>query len=251
MSKDRLISLGSQTAKNGFGNEHAIAAKFNSWKGDPEAKKWLRVMKYDLSEIGFVKAAVVSGHKTDVQVQVTIKMKEVISVENLQVKLVSNLKGYNQIDKRWVRSYVPLWEIPENVVEVLKHFTGELAPTIKNPRDKRRMFLDEFSDNKRELAVSFFKENKSLIVNDILKGRGRLAAEWMLVAQKIENNARWVLTPMNCAINFFGGGDITVTDRGSLKIGRITVQRKGGDAGRDTANMLQFKINPAELFDKK
>ena len=27
------------------------------------------------------------------------------------------------------------------------------------------------------------------------------------------------------------------------------MQRKGGDGGRKTANMLQFKINPAELFN--
>jgi len=27
------------------------------------------------------------------------------------------------------------------------------------------------------------------------------------------------------------------------------MQRKGGDSGRETAKMLQFKINPAELFD--
>ena len=27
--------------------------------------------------------------------------------------------------------------------------------------------------------------------------------------------------------------------------------RKGGDGGRDTAKMLQFKINPALLFDAK
>jgi len=37
--------------------------------------------------------------------------------------------------------------------------------------------------------------------------------------------------------------------RGNFRIGRITKQRKGGDGGRPTANMLQFKINPAELFD--
>lgn len=40
-----------------------------------------------------------------------------------------------------------------------------------------------------------------------------------------------------------------MTPRGSLKIGRITVQRKGGDNGRKTANMLQFKINPTEIFN--
>ena len=34
-----------------------------------------------------------------------------------------------------------------------------------------------------------------------------------------------------------------------MKIGRITMQRKGGDAGRDTAKMLQFKVDPTELFN--
>ncbi len=29
------------------------------------------------------------------------------------------------------------------------------------------------------------------------------------------------------------------------------MQRKGGDAGRETANMLQFKIDPAEIFNIK
>ena len=35
---------------------------------------------------------------------------------------------------------------------------------------------------------------------------------------------------------------------GNLKIGRVTMQRKGGDGGRETAKMLQFKINPALLI---
>lgn len=34
----------------------------------------------------------------------------------------------------------------------------------------------------------------------------------------------------------------------ALKIGKITMQRKGSDAGRETAKMLQFKINSIELF---
>ncbi|WP_078214738.1 hypothetical protein [Bacillus mycoides] len=41
-----------------------------------------------------------------------------------------------------------------------------------------------------------------------------------------------------------------MTRSGSLRIGRITIQRKGGDAGRETARMLQFKINPALLLGK-
>jgi hypothetical protein len=53
------------------------------------------------------------------------------------------------------------------------------------------------------------------------------------------------------AIKFFSEGNVELTRNGNLKIGRITVQRKGGDGGRESAKMLQFKINPALLFEGK
>ena len=88
-----LVEKGSQTAKEGFKNEDDIVKKFNNWKKDKIAQSWLILMKYKLSEIEFVEAVKLSanlGGKTDVQVQVTIKLKKAIDVENLQVKLVSN-----------------------------------------------------------------------------------------------------------------------------------------------------------------
>ena len=51
-------------------------------------------------------------------------------------------------------------------------------------------------------------------------------------------------------MNVFGAGDVCLSPRKSLNIGKILMQRKGGDNGRPTANMLQFKINPVELFEK-
>ena len=59
----------------------------------------------------------------------------------------------------------------------------------------------------------------------------------------------WALKPMNVCLNLFGNGNTTITKQGNIKIGNITVQRKGGDAGRKTSQMLQFKINPCLLFD--
>lgn len=240
---------GSQTAKDGFRNEDDIVRKFNNWQKDKVAQSWLMQMNYRLSEIEYVEAVKISGYKTDVQVQVTIKCREALDVENLQVKLVSNLKGFNQIDKRWIDKYAEMWNIPNKIVSILKRYTGEEPPSISSPIDKRRMFANEFSEREQYCILQWLKENQSLIVSDILKGRGRFAAEWMLVAQKIDKNARWILKSMNFCMNYFGNGDIAVTNRGNFRIGKITMQRKGGDAGRDTANMLQFKINPAELFD--
>lgn len=248
MNKEQL--LGSQTAKNGFLNEDDIVNKFNNWNVDEEAKKWLLIMQYDLNEIEFVKAVKLSGHKTDVQAQVTIKLKEAIDVQNLQVKLVSSKKGFNQIDKRWTDKYVELWNIPLEISTILKKYTGDIIPDINNPKDKRRTFANEFSEIQQTNILEWLNKNKTLIVSDILKGRGQFSAEWMLVAQKTEKNSRWILKPMNFCLNYFGNGEIEISKRGTFKIGKITMQRKGGDGGRKTANMLQFKIDPTELFEE-
>lgn len=243
-----VMSKGSQTAKRGFQNEEEIAGKFNNWRVDVDAQKWIEVMGYDISDIQDVNAVVLSGYKTDVQVQVTIYLKQAIDVRNLQVKLVSNHNGFNQIDKRWIARYNELWDIPSEIVCILKKYTGETPPSILNPRDVRRTFADELSLNEQELLLSWIKNNQIMIVSDILKGRGEFAAEWMLVAQKVSSNARWTLKPMNYCLNYFGNGTVVITPKGNIRIGRITMQRKGGDNGRKSANMLQFKINPAELF---
>ncbi|AFK04776.1 hypothetical protein Emtol_3650 [Emticicia oligotrophica DSM 17448] len=249
MNKEQL--KGSQTARNGFLNEDDIVEKFNAWQIDDDAQKWLLKMEYQLSEIEFVKAIKLSGFKTDVQVQITVKLKEAIDAQNLQVKLISNPKGFNQIDKRWVDKYVEMWDISPIIVSILKRYTGEIQPNINTPKDKRRMFANEFSENEQAEILKWLSTNKSLIVSDILKGRGQFAAEWMLVAQKTKTNSRWILKPMNFCLNYFGNGAVEITERGNFKIGKITMQRKGGDGGRITANMLQFKLNPAELFENE
>ena len=135
---------GSKTAKQGFLNEQDVVDKFNNWQNDTDVQSWLITMKYDLSEIEYVRAEKLHGYKTDVQVQVTIKIKNIIDAQNLQVKLVSNPKGFNQIDKRRIDTYKDMWSIPENVTNTLKYYTGEYDPYITDTRDDRRMFFDEF-----------------------------------------------------------------------------------------------------------
>lgn len=242
------IDKGSQIAKDGFKNEDEVVEKFNNWQTDSESQQWLETMGYDLKEIEFVEAFKLSGYKTDVQVQVRIKLKNLIDVENLQVKLVSNPKGFNQIDKRWIDKYVEVWSITLEIVEILKRYTGENKPTIPSPKDKRRMFANEFTEDEQTIALNWLENNKTLIISDILRGRGKFAAEWILVILKANKNSLWTLKPMNIAVNHFSQGDVIITKRGNFTIGKITMQRKGGDGGRITANMLQFKVNPAELF---
>ena len=185
------FNKGSEIAKNGFKNEDDIITKFNNWQTDIEAQKWLTIMQYDLKEIESVTAIKIVKAKADVQVQVRVKLKSLIDAQNIQVKLVSNKRGFNQIDKRWVSTYAELWDMPENIQSLLKRYCGEVAPTIANPKDKRRMYVTEFSIEEQLELVSWFENNKTLIVNGLLKD---------------------------------------------------------GDRGRETAKMLQFKIDPTELF---
>ena len=145
-----LIERGSATARGGFKNEKDVVKKFNNWRSDEDAKKWLGIMGYTLEEIENVKARQITGsHKTDVQIEIKIFLREGIAVENISIKLVSNPQGFNQIDKRWIDNYTSLWSIPNNIISILKMFTGETTPNRPSPRDNRRIFLDEISESKK------------------------------------------------------------------------------------------------------
>jgi len=209
-------------------------------------------MGYKIGDIEYVKASKIRGqYKADIQVRVriVIKLKSQEDLQNLQVKLVSNPRGFNQIDKRRIDKYIEFWNISEDITRILKLFTGEIKPTKKRLKDKRRMLLSEMDKIDQDKVVKFFKDNKILIVSDLLKGRGEFSADWVLVILKINNKSKWTLKSINEAMNVFGSGDVRITERGSLRIGKILMQRKGGDAGRETSKMLQFKINPVELFN--
>ncbi len=250
MNKRELF--GSETAKGGFRNEEDVINKFNNWKKDKIAQDWLIAMNYAVKEIEYVKAVKISGnYKTDVQVQVTIKLRDAIDCENLSVKLVSNSHGFNQIDKREIDKYVQMWKIPKDIEEILRLFTGKKKPIKKeNLKDSRRILLTEMPKKDQLKIVNFFDKNKILIISDILKGRDKFSADWMLVIlKKDEQSYKWALKDINTAMNIFGQGEIRITEQGSLKIGQIGMQRKGGDAGRESAKMLQFKINPCLLFE--
>jgi len=257
-----LIRISSETAKGGFVNEKAIAKKFDNWKEDKEAQKWLKIMGYNLNEIEKVEAVILPGYKTDVQIKVTITLKEAISVQNLSIKKANNDADCNQIDKRWVKNYIELWSIPENIVNLLEIFCGKISPKqllreekitkqkYESLRDKRRFFVDEFENRDKKLLIDFFKKNKLLVITDIIKGRGQFAADWILVTRydKKKDETSWVLADINKAMSIFGEGEVKISPRGSISIGRITLQRKGGDGGRETGNMIQFKIKPCNLF---
>lgn len=51
-----------------------------------------------------------------------------------------------------------------------------------------------------------------------------------MILKQEAKELQWILKPINEVINFYSG-EVKITDKGSLKIGKITMQRKGGDGG--------------------
>jgi hypothetical protein len=271
--------IGSYTAKGGFANERAICKKFNEWKNDKESQLWLQIMGYDIVSIESVEAMVVPTRfkrefaqkigvkesyedllrfkKADAQIRVIIKMGNILKIENLSLKKANSDADYNQVDKRSVDSYKEMWGFDDEIAFALKLFTGEISPfsqkSIKiseDLRDKRRLFLDELPPSIKDAIISFFEKNKILVVSDIIKGRGGLSADWMLVTRydKSTDETKWTLKDINTTMNHFGGGEVSISKKGSLRIGKIVMQRKGGTPD---PTKIQFKINPCSLFEAK
>lgn len=262
--------VGSYTAKGGFENEADIVKKFNNFKNDNEAKFWLSIMGYNFKKINNLNAMKIphrvnrksafcfgateinleetlTFQKADIQIKLEIIIGNIYYIENLSLKKANIGAGYNQVDKRPVDRYKSFWNIPNSIVKTLKLYTGEITPRsgIKL-KDPRRMFLNEIKKKDVDELLKFFSNNKTLIFNDVIRGRGALSADWVLVTRKNGNKMDWILKDINFVCNFFAQGDVEVTKKGNLKIGRMTVQRKGGTPDPTS---LQFKLNPLDLFE--
>lgn len=270
--------IGSMTAKGGFINESDICNKFLNYKNDLEAQRWLQTMGYESDKIQKIFAIHISPRisiakaielgiseergdeslkfkKADIQIRIEILVDDVLYVENISLKKANKSAGYNQVDKRAVSDYKRMWNFDDDIEKWLQAFTGEIRPDsilsskeLSNIRDKkkRRVFLNEIPSVMLAHIIEFFSQNKTLVISDILKGRGGLSAEWLLVTKKdLDNHLAWVIKDINTVCNFYAQGDVELSPRGSLKIAKVTMQRKGGTPDPTS---LQFKINPLGLF---
>ena len=270
--------IGSQTALGGFMNEHDVCKKFAEYQSDADSQQWLSIMGYDYSKIQKIEAQqipvrinkekaidlgvteqnyelTIRHKKADIQIRILIIIDDILYVEDISLKKANIGAGFNQVDKRPVSTYKQMWNFSSSVEKNLKLFTGELDPAtvldktqIKGLKNNRRLFLTDMNQDSVSEIVSFFTENKTIVVADILRGRGSLSAEWFLVTKKNENDTlSWILKDINYVCNFYSKGEVKISPRGSLKIGRVTMQRKGGTPDPTS---LQFKINPLDLFNE-
>ena len=240
----------SQTALSGFRNEDWVVGQFNSHRSGSCGAGWLDAMGY--------------RHFSRVCAQTTRRMgffnkADVLVLVDDNVEWISVKKfiaSFNQIDKRRVGVFAEIWKMPDAVTDSLRMYCGEegyrpsdICESISSLRDPRRFFMDELPNGQKEQVVSFLNKKKKKIIRDVMAGRGRAAARWMLaVEERLDAPPRSALVRMDDVVRHYAEGPALITRTGNLRLGRITIQRKGGDGGKNTAQMLQFKFSPRELF---
>ena len=239
---------GSEIAKKGFKREVEIVDIFNNIinnRNDIYMNQiiyMLDVRNFDINKLTEVSALAHSGQKYDLSVKIMYDGKEY----NFFIQSKKSEAGFSQIDKRWVDKYKELWDIPNNIVETLNYFTGMTPPCYSNTRDSRRMFLDEIEDDKVNNLILWFDRNYHKVIGTIFGININPRVSHVIVSGSDVNDS--VIVRVYKFIDLYSG-PIIISPKGSLYIGKITMQRKGGDNGRKTANMLQFKINPKRAKD--
>ena len=234
----------SKTAKSGFDTEDQVVREFNNWKNSKYASSWMSCMGYDtVQSISAVTTRSMGGN-SKADVIVTIDGFDVgISIKKFTA-------SFNQIDKRRVDNYAKMWDMPDDITDTLRKYCGVCGfrPVDDNviTRDSRRYFLDELTPKERDGLVGFFAINKDKIMYDVLHGTN---ADYILVIRKDDEKiTESGLVRTEKAIQHYGG-NVSITKRGNLKLGKITVQRKGGNGGGITAQMLQFKFSPKDILN--
>ena len=97
----------------------------------------------------------------------------------------------------------------------------------------------EFSEEERNGLLNELNSKKREFLNLIFKGEEeKYAPKWMVISHMNEIK----MVKIDDLIDEYVKQNFELTKKGSIKLGSITIQRKGGDNGRKTAQMLQVKI---------
>lgn len=270
---------GSKIAKGGLKYEHIVIGYLNNWNASKDGQNILLAMGYDLDDIEWVKSesserrrkrlyqeygiTLHHNQKADIVADIKTKSDEKIRTETISAKSVTkNLDkkdkryaGFGQVDKRPVESYAQLWSLATESVKTLKYFTGELAPYKEGTKKPERMFLNELKPEEAEALLNELEEKKVRIFYDTFMGKGPLSAKWIIVGLKqvkgLSEVNSWTIHRTINIINFYCQGKTKMSKQGSIKFGKITIQRKGGDNGSKSGDYLQFKLDPLLLMRDK
>jgi hypothetical protein len=233
-----------KAAKKGLDVEKTVAFRFTNYRLDKDVQEWLFQMGFDQGTVTDCNSHTMPLRNIKSDIVVNVNSKPLyISLKSYKIKA-----PFNQLERGEVDRYTTQWKLSSTVSEGLKYFCGRFKPYQGiNLRDKkkRRMYMDELDITFRNSILEFFTAQKYQVISELIRGRNQLyPPDFFMVYDYNNNFAR--IVPIEDTIRVFALGEVLVTKRGNIQISNsITLQRKGGDKGKDSANQLQFKMNPS------
>lgn len=192
-------------------------------------------------------------HQTGAKLKAGMEKPDVILYETQSLKdygLISLKccgdfrKGFNQIKRTSLKKFGEEFEAPEKIQGILRRYSFGKKKLTLTGRNYTQGELDE-------LRLFLNSHRKSLLLSAFTGQAKKSKANWLLLHQwtppnwesNVAKKERSELISMLEVMQIFNGLPVGYTRLGTITFGAgITLQRKGGDKGKDTANDLQFKM---------
>ena len=246
--EDKYSSIQSEAAHRGLDAEQVLIDKIN---GHHEDCTWIVEECCGCQGYGNFKARK-PGNKEKPDVLLYDGTENSQHVQGISLKTYKPEVSFSQANRGTLETYVEEFGINRQVAETLRAFT------VKDTSGNRTM-LNKVTKSEQEELLHFFQSYQRQITSHVLRGKAEaiLKADWLLLHEAIDANwisqigqrDFWHLYPMAQVIDCCCSIKPCITRDGNLTLGLgLTLQRKGGDSGRPSANDLQFKINPRAII---
>jgi hypothetical protein len=172
---------------------------------------------------------------------------------NIQVKKYK-ISQFGHIDRHWINDFIKNIPSLKSIQKLLKGFCEKpLRPCKKYvDRNKKINKLSQTNYSNVELKsfVSVLNNNKRKILNYVLLGNDNNYMPHFLCGVLYKDNMRRMITIYNIldVIYYLLNFDFEIKKSCTvIKLGPLSLQRKGGDSGKKTSNQIQTKLVFSEL----
>lgn len=157
--------------------------------------------------------------------------------------------AFNQIKRCSLGSFRKEFDVHEKALIILRKYTEK----------KKKLLGINYTEKELAYLLDFLNNNRSKLLASAFTGQPKKPkANWLLLHQwtlpnwrrNIGRKGASQLISMQDILKLFDGIAVSYTKRGTITFGAgVTLQRKGGDNGKDSANNLQFKLRIKPLRD--
>jgi hypothetical protein len=158
--------------------------------------------------------------------------------------------GFNQIKRSSLKNFSKEFDVPHSIQAILQRYTHGRKKLLLKARNYTQDELDELT--------AFLNSRLKALLHSAFTGQEKKSkANWLLLHQwtppnwekNIAKKTRSELVSMQEILRAFADFTVGYSRYGTITFGAgITLQRKGGDKGKETANDLQFKMRTLPLL---